>query len=67
MRQGAVRTSMRASIKERPSGDQIAAASYIATLAAELGTIAHRNGLETLRYLLDMARLEAENLTRSVD
>ena len=41
--------------------DQRAAASYIATLAADLALIAQRNGLDTLGYILDMARLEAEN------
>lgn len=36
------------------------AARYIATLASELAAIARRNGLHTLGYLLDMAKLEAE-------
>jgi hypothetical protein len=43
-------------------GDQrAAAAGYIATLAADLAAIAQRHGLDTLGYILDMARLEAEN------
>jgi hypothetical protein len=30
-------------------------------MATELARIAHRHRLETLRYLLDLARLEAES------
>jgi hypothetical protein len=37
------------------------AASYIASMTEELATIAKRHGLDTLGYLLEMARLEAEN------
>jgi hypothetical protein len=36
------------------------AARYIALLADELAKIAARNGLETLGYILEMARLEAD-------
>jgi hypothetical protein len=45
-------------------GDRIAVASYVATLSADLSVMARRRGLETLGYLLEMVRLEAENLTR---
>jgi hypothetical protein len=38
-----------------------AAAGYIATLVADLGSIAQHHRLDTLAYILDMARLEAEN------
>ena len=49
----------------RTEGDDRAeAACYIATLTADLALIAKRHGLDTLGYILDMARLEAENLTR---
>jgi hypothetical protein len=41
--------------------DREAAAIYIADLAADLSRIARRQGLDTLGYLLDMARLEARN------
>jgi hypothetical protein len=34
---------------------------YVASLSAELSTLARRSGLETLVYLLEMVRLEAEN------
>lgn len=40
------------------------AAASIANFTAELAVIARRNGLDTLGYLLEMARLEAENLAR---
>ena len=39
-------------------------AAYVATLSAELSLISRRNGLATLAYLLDLARLEADNLAR---
>ena len=39
-------------------------ANYVATLSGELATLAKRNGLDTLGYLLEMVRLEAENETR---
>jgi hypothetical protein len=42
-----------------------ATASYVATLTAELSAMARRNGLDALGYILEMARLEAENEARS--
>ena len=45
--------------------DRIAAASYVATLAADLALIAKSHGLDTLGYILDMARLEADNVARN--
>ncbi len=49
---------------DRP--EQIETAAYIATLSAELALMARRSGLSTLGYLLDMAKLEAEQaVTRS--
>ncbi len=45
----------------QPAADRAAAAAYIADLAAGLAQIARRHGLDTLGYLLDMAKLEAEN------
>ena len=47
-------------------GDRAAAAAYVAELSAELSTLARRHGLGALSYLLEMARLEAENATRHV-
>lgn len=40
------------------------AAAYIAALSGDLAAIARRHGLDTLGYLLDMARLEAEQTAR---
>ena len=48
-------------------GDQptrTAVASYVATLTADLSVMARRSGLDTLGYLLEMVRLEAENAIR---
>jgi hypothetical protein len=45
-------------------GDREAAAAYVAELSADLAVIARRCGLDALSYILDMARLEAENATR---
>jgi hypothetical protein len=39
-------------------------ASYVATLSADLAVMARRTGLDTLGYLLEMVRLEAESETR---
>ncbi len=41
-----------------------AAADLIGTMATELAQLARRHGFDALGYLLDMARLEADNLTR---
>jgi hypothetical protein len=41
-----------------------AAADLIGTMATELAQLARRHGFDALGYLLDMARLEANNLTR---
>jgi len=45
-------------------GSRAAVASYVAALSADLAAMARRQGLETLGYLLEMARLEAENANR---
>jgi hypothetical protein len=45
-------------------GDRAAVADYVAALSADLAAIARRHGLETLGYILDMARLEAESESR---
>ena len=49
-----------------PRHDLSGAASYIAEMSRDLATLARRNGLDTLGYLLDIARLEAENAEKSV-
>ena len=47
-----------------PPGGRIAVASYVATLSADLATMARGHGLDTLGYLLEMVRLEAESSVR---
>jgi hypothetical protein len=41
-----------------------AAAHYIATLAGELAQIARGHRLEGLAYILDMARMEADQIAK---
>jgi hypothetical protein len=50
-------------LKKEP-GDTTAVATYVATLSADLATMARRTGLDTLGYLLEMVRLEAESSAR---
>jgi hypothetical protein len=40
--------------------DRAAAAEYLAAMSADLAILARRYGLDTLGYILEMARLEAE-------
>ena len=40
------------------------AAAYIATLAEELAQMARRHGFESLSYILEMARLEADQVVK---
>jgi hypothetical protein len=44
--------------------ERVETAAYIATLTGELASMARRNGLHTLEYLLDMAKLEAEHMSQ---
>ncbi|HEX3709991.1 MAG TPA: hypothetical protein VHV56_08890 [Pseudolabrys sp.] len=53
----------RSSHGETDSPTQVA--GYVATMSADLASIARRSGLDTLGYLLEMVRLEAENVTRN--
>ncbi len=48
---------------KEPNG-RTAVAAYVATLSNDLATMARRTGLETLGYLLEMVRFEAESVTR---
>ena len=54
-------------VLEPPSGNRAAAAAYIAALSADLAAIARRHNLDTLAYLLDMARLEAEGTVQGAE
>ncbi len=47
--------------------DPATAADYIAELTAELAAVARQHGLDALGFILDMARLEAENAARHVN
>lgn len=40
-------------------------AAYIAELSGDLALLARRSGFDTLAYLLDIARLEADNIRAS--
>ncbi len=55
--------------QRNPSGaggtDRSEVANYVASLAADLSEMSRRQGLSTLAYLLDMARLEAEGAARA--
>ena len=46
------------------TGNRTVVANYVATMSADLATMARRSGLDTLGYLLEMVRLEAESETR---
>jgi hypothetical protein len=46
------------------AGNRTVVANYVATMSADLATMARRTGLDTLGYLLEMVRLEAESETR---
>jgi hypothetical protein len=48
---------------EQPS-DREATASYIAAMASDLAFMARGQGLDVLSYILEMAKLEAENVMR---
>ena len=48
---------------DEPNG-QTAVASYVASLSNDLASMARRSGLDTLGYLLEMVRLEAESVNR---
>ncbi|MDQ2080095.1 hypothetical protein RA307_07875 [Xanthobacteraceae bacterium Astr-EGSB] len=49
---------------EDDPADRDAVATYIATLTGELARLARKFGYDALGYILDMARMEAENLGR---
>jgi hypothetical protein len=46
------------------SSDPADVAIYVASITTELAVISHKAGLTSLEYLLEIARLEAENLSR---
>lgn len=56
---------MSTKMPKAPSHDPHEAAHYIATLTADLAAMARQNRLDTLGYLLEIVRLEAESLGRT--
>ncbi|MGQ4272962.1 hypothetical protein [Terrihabitans sp. B22-R8] len=52
---------------KNPGGGQtpMETAKYVAELTAELATLARGSGLDVIGYLLDLARLEAEETARN--
>ena len=49
---------------ERPrivASNPVEVANYVAALASELSTLARRHGFDALGFILEMARIEAEN------
>jgi hypothetical protein len=51
----------------KPNGEHPAAfADYVAAMSGDLAVLARRHGFQTLGYLLEMAKLEAENAARHV-
>jgi hypothetical protein len=51
-------------VSETPLGNPQAATAYIASLSTELAKLARWHRLDTLSYLIDMVRLEAEDTLR---
>jgi hypothetical protein len=51
---------------EAPNGKESSrsAALYVASLADELAKLARRNGLDALGHILEMARLEADQIAK---
>ena len=45
-------------------GEKAATAAYVAALTADLAALARKQKLDTLGYLLDMARLGADDTAR---
>ncbi len=48
----------------REPDDRTGVANYVATISNDLAAMARGSGLETLGYLLEMVRLEAESVSR---
>ena len=50
-----------------PLIDRVQAAAYAAALTGELATLVRRHRLDTLAYLLDIARLKAEEVVQKAE
>jgi hypothetical protein len=51
-------------VSDIPLRDREQAAAYVAGLTGELAGLVRRHRLDTLAYLLDMVRLEAEQVAK---
>ena len=49
------------------TGNRAVVANYVATMSADLATMAWRTGLDTLGYLLEIVRLEAESVNGRIE
>ena len=49
------------------TGNRTVVAKYVATISADLATMARRTGLDTLGYLLEMVRLEAVSVNGRIE
>ena len=49
------------------TGDREEAAAYLAQLSRDMALIARQHGFDALGFILEMARLEAENAIRHVN
>jgi hypothetical protein len=58
---------MRDRLIDNGRGGREETAAYVAGISSELAAVARKSGLDTLGFLLDMVRLEAEMMTRSKD
>ena len=56
------RLLMQEATSKTGAGDRTKAAEYLADLTGDLAPIAREHKIHTLGYLLEMARLEAQNL-----
>lgn len=50
-----------------PASDPQSTALYIASFAEELARLAKRHDLDSLAYILDMARMEADQISKRWD
>ena len=59
-------TIMPTHLAQAETDDSVQVAVYVASITADLANMARHAGLDTLGYLLEMVRLEAENAARNL-